>query len=149
MVFGAIGMVTSLHSETIENSAYQFKSGMGLRNANAIRDSCPMSDPTCSDYKPESTDIFFENIGQAFILIVEALKALKFINYISFALSLVFLVLYLKPLLFGKKSRTLPPTQSDLSSSKKVKKSKSNSKKETTRVHNDKKQTKTKKPKKD
>lgn len=104
IVFGAVGMMTSFQTETISDRT-TVSTGMGLKGARTIADaSCSMTDDACNsdDLIKDPTEInFFENIQQAFFLVLEALSALKFINYISFALSLTFLVLYLRPLIFG------------------------------------------------
>ena len=88
----------------MQDTMFQVKTGMGLRASKSDVDSCPMSDPSCNDGSQETLSLFFVNMEQAFYLIVEALRSLQFINYVSFALSIMFLALYLRPILFGKKS---------------------------------------------
>jgi len=39
----------------------------------------------------------FSNFEQAFFLIIQALSSFKFLNYVSFALALVFVFLWLRP----------------------------------------------------
>ena len=106
-MFGAVGVVTSMSGETMMDTVVHVKTGMGMRASKSDVDSCPMSDPNCNDANQEAPSLFFGNMEQAFYLIVEALRSLQFVNYISFALSLMFLSLYLRPILFGTKSVTV------------------------------------------
>jgi len=62
-------------------------------------DSCAIGDESCDDdnlyYGNQEVDTF-QNIQKAFYLIIEAFSAFTFINYVSFIMSLGFLVLWIR-----------------------------------------------------
>ena len=105
LVFGAVGAVTSFNAGTTDTSIgdrIEFSSSSSMAGAKllstaesrSIKDGDEMEHLTSFEVDPSSPS---SNISTAFLLLLQAVRALPVFTYVSFLLSLVFLVLYLKP----------------------------------------------------
>ena len=106
MVFGAVGAVTSMQSSSVDTGIDQpntVSMNTGARLAasgdSTLSDSGPIKDGyeelTSIEVDPSSTS---QNVYTALRLLGQAMKTVPVLTYISFALSILFLVLYMNPI---------------------------------------------------
>jgi len=105
MVFGAVGAVTSMQSTSVDTgidqpSTVSMNTGAKLAASgdSTLADSGPLKDGyeelTSIEVDPSSTS---QNVYTALRLLGQAMKTVPVMTYISFALSILFLFLYLNP----------------------------------------------------
>lgn len=103
LVFGAVGLITMFDGSTLTDTIVSnpsLNTGSGLRSSAGVTvEPCSMADESCNsdivDQLPQEVDTF-QNIQQAFYLLLEAFRALKFVNYVSFAISIGLIFLWIR-----------------------------------------------------
>ena len=117
VVFAAVGAVTSVASPAsdsyFEGTTVEFSSGQSLKSVDPQRQVRMIPDQIkdqedvehIAPYKvdPSSTT---QNIHVAVLLLLQAVKTVPFFSIVSFALSFLFIILYLDPIstFFGQKA---------------------------------------------
>ena len=130
VIFGAVGILSSFDGRTLSDSITNSHSvhyfGMHKREGGvSTQPSCSITDPNCDANLSDVSDSvdsasFFSNLTQGFIQVVETLSGITNLNYFSYILSAVFLLLWVKTFFDGESpaQAARPLSQKPVSGSK-------------------------------